>query len=316
MNDFLLPAALAALAAAALLLLALACAKLAAVRRRLQTMQNALRDIEHGNGNRRILAAEGDLTAPLAYRMNEIINHYEAQLGTMRRADETNKQLMTSLSHDVRTPLTTLIGYLDAAHRGVVTGPEREEYYETARSKAHDLKAYIDVLFDWFKLNSNEFSLSLRPVEMTELTRTLLKDWIPVFEEKGIDYDVDIPEHHLMAKVDLDGYARVLNNLVQNVVAHSHADKIGVQMAGRRGQLTVTVCDNGVGISREDLGHIFDRLYKCDKARSAQGSGLGLSIVRQMVEKMKGTIIAESIPNQRTAFTLTFPLDRDATGPV
>ena len=66
---------------------------------------------------------------------------------------------MTSLSHDVRTPLTTLIGYLDAAHKGIVSGKDRDDYIETARRKVHDLKEYIDVLFDWFKLNSNEFAI-------------------------------------------------------------------------------------------------------------------------------------------------------------
>ena len=76
---------------------------------------------------------------------------------------------MTSLSHDVRTPLTTLIGYLDAAHKGLVTGKDRDDYIETARRKAHDLKEYIDVLFDWFKLNSNEFALEIQSVEAAEL---------------------------------------------------------------------------------------------------------------------------------------------------
>lgn len=87
---------------------------------------------------------------------------------------------MTSLSHDVRTPLTTLIGYLDAAHKGLVTGKDRDDYIETARRKAHDLKEYIDVLFDWFKLNSNEFALEIQSVEAAELTRNILIDWIPI----------------------------------------------------------------------------------------------------------------------------------------
>ena len=108
--------------------------------------------------------------------------------------EETNRQLMTSLSHDVRTPLTTLIGYLDAAHKGLVTGKDRDDYIETARRKAHDLKEYIDVLFDWYKLNSNEFALEIQSVEAAELTRNILIDWIPIFEDKQVDYDIDIPE--------------------------------------------------------------------------------------------------------------------------
>lgn len=105
---------------------------------------------------------------------------YESRLSTVRQTEETNRQLMTSLSHDVRTPLTTLIGYLDAAHKGLVTGKDRDDYIETARRKAHDLKEYIDVLFDWFKLNSNEFALEIQSVETAELTRNILIDWIPI----------------------------------------------------------------------------------------------------------------------------------------
>ena len=116
---------------------------------------------------------------------------------------------MTSLSHDVRTPLTTLIGYLDAAHKGLVTGKDRDDYIETARRKAHDLKEYIDVLFDWFKLNSNEFALEIQSVEAAELTRNILIDWIPIFEDKQVEYDIDIPEQPVRVRLDMDSYMTV-----------------------------------------------------------------------------------------------------------
>ena len=135
------------------------------VKKQIAEMTDVLVDVKNGNGNRRILSATNELTAPLAYEINEIVVSYESRLSTVRQTEETNRQLMTSLSHDVRTPLTTLIGYLDAAHKGLVTGKDRDDYIETARRKAHDLKEYIDVLFDWFKLNSNEFALEIQSVE-------------------------------------------------------------------------------------------------------------------------------------------------------
>ena len=112
-------------------------------------MLDALEDIKAGNGNRRILSATDELTASIAYEVNDIVSSYEKELSLFRQTEEVNKQLMTSLSHDVRTPLTTLIGYLDAAHKGIVTGKDKDEYVEIARRNAHDLKEYIDVLFDW-----------------------------------------------------------------------------------------------------------------------------------------------------------------------
>ena len=278
------------------------------VKARLNEMLDALADIKAGNGSRRILSTTDELTAPIAYEINDIVSSYEKKLAAFRRTQGTNRQLMTSLSHDVRTPLTTLIGYLDAAHRGLVTGREKDDSIETARRKAYDLKEYIDVLFDWFKLNSDEFILTMDIVEAAELTRNILIDWILVLEEKRIDYQIHIPEQPFRVRLDPDAYLRILNNLIQNVIVHSHADRMELSLSARDGKLILLVADNGVGMEREDLKHIFERLYKCDKGRSEKGSGLGLSIVRQLVEKMGGTISAESTTGDGAAFTLCFPL--------
>ena len=278
------------------------------VKKQISEISDALEDIKNGNGNRRILAETHELVAPLAYALNDIILSYESRLSAYYQTEETNRQLMTSLSHDVRTPLTTLIGYLDAAHKGIVNGKERDDYIETARRKAHDLKEYIDVLFDWFKLGSNEFSMNISTVDLTELTRNILIDWIPIFEDAQIDFVADIPEQPFRVQIDPDGYIRILNNLIQNVISHSQADKVEIALSGMEGNIKILLSDNGVGIDKEDLKHIFERLYKCDKGRSEKGSGLGLSIVHQLVAKLNGTITAESILGKGTVFILIFPL--------
>ena len=278
------------------------------VKKQIAEISDALEDIKNGNGNRRILAETHELVAPLAYAINDIILSYEKRLSACHQTDETNRQLMTSLSHDVRTPLTTLIGYLDAAHKGIVDGKERDDYIETARRKAHDLKEYIDVLFDWFKLGSNEFSMNIAEIDLTELTRNILIDWIPIFEDTQVDFTIDIPEQPFRVQIDPDGYMRILNNLIQNVISHSHADKIEVALSEQNRNIKILLSDNGIGIGKEDLKHIFDRLYKCDKGRSEKGSGLGLSIVHELVDKLNGTITADSTPGKGTIFTLFFPL--------
>ena len=102
---------------------------------------------------------------------------------------------------------------------------------------------------------------------------------------------------------------RIVNNLIQNVIAHSHADKIKIALSKKENNMELLLADNGVGIEKEDLKHIFERLYKCDKGRSEKGSGLGLSIVHQLVEKMGGSITVESLPGKGTEFMLLFPLE-------
>lgn len=149
--------------------------KMRNVKLKINEISETLDDIAQGNSNRKILAKPNDITSMICYKMNDIVYEFREQIIDLKRAEKTNGQLMTSLSHDVRTPLTTLIGYLDAVQKGIVVGTEREEYIETARLRAHDMKDYVDVLFEWFKLNSifhmylNDFINVIRHVLIKEV---------------------------------------------------------------------------------------------------------------------------------------------------
>ncbi len=283
------------------------------VKLKLNDISETLGDIAQGNSNRKILAKPSDMTSVICYKMNDIVIEFREQVIDLKRAEKTNSQLMTSLSHDVRTPLTTLIGYLDAAQKGIVAGTEREEYIENARLRAHDMKDYVDVLFEWFKLNSNEETYTIREVELAELTRSLLKDWVPIFENNRLDFDIEIPEKRIKVNLDTDAYTRIINNLIQNVISHSRATHIKIKISLLTVGVMISVADDGKGISKQNLPHVFERLYKCDTARSEKGSGLGLSIVQQLVEKMGGSISVQSEPYQRTEFIIRFPLVDERT---
>ena len=288
-----------------------ACAALHRTRQKLAEIERAVADVRAGNGNRRVLAKPGEPAAGLIYEINDIVRGYEGQIAALQAAREANRQLMTSLSHDVRTPLTTLIGSLDAAPRGLLTGQAREDSLAAARRKAHELKDYVDALFDWFKLQSGEFSLQPRPVEAVELTRNFLADWVPLWEEQGMNYRLQIPEGPFRAALDPDAYRRILNNLLQNALTHSRAQCTSVTLTARDGALEVQVADDGVGIPAEALPHIFERLYKGDASRGSRGSGLGLSIARQLALCMGGSLTAASTPGKGAVFTLQFPLLAD-----
>ena len=276
-------------------------------KKKIRIILESLIDIKHGNGNRRILVEPYDSFAPLIYEINEIVQAYEEKLASVEQAKEENKQLMTSLSHDIRTPLTTLIGYLDAVYKERIIGEEQKEYIEIAYRKACDLKEYIDILFDWFKLNSNEFSIQMQKVEVAELTRNILVDWIPIVEEKKLAYSFEIPDRPFWVKMDSDCYRRIVNNLIQNIIIHSKATSFALDLKCSGNFVTIVIKDNGIGSSEEDLKHIFERLYKCDKGRLNKGSGLGLSIVQQLVIKMAGEINVESRVEHGSSFILKFP---------
>ena len=297
--------ALLFLAGSAALILA---GKLYQARKSVRDMNEALEDIRNGNLNRRMLAAPDNIVAPFFYKINAITEGYRDTIAELNERDQANRQMMTSLSHDVRTPLTTLIGYLDAVHSHLVEGAEREEYIETAREKAHSLQMYVDDLFEWFKLNSNERVLEIAPVNVTEMTQTVLSDWLPVFEQNEMNYAFFIPEKRMTVSLDTAAYRRILNNLIQIVVSHSGASAISVGVEEKKDSVEIWVKDNGRGIPAEELDHIFDRLYKCDPARMGKGSGLGLSIVEQLVRLQNGDIRVMSEVGKGTRFLLDFKL--------
>lgn len=279
------------------------------IKAKLKTLSETLDDIAAGNSNRRLLAHPDEEIAELSYKINDIMQNYRDQIITFKKNEEANRQLMTSLSHDVRTPLTTLIGYLDAAQKGIVSGSERESYIETARERAYTMKDTVDMLFEWFKLNSGEETFQLQPLDLAESCRDILKDWIPIFETQPLVYDIEIPEAPVPVTMDADALRRVLNNLIQNTLRHGQATRIEIRVESDEGFAELSVTDNGDGIAPQDLPHIFERLYKGDKARSEQGSGLGLSIVQQLTQKMGGVISVQSKPSVRTEFRVRFPLN-------
>lgn len=101
---------------------------------------------------------------------------------------------MTSLSHDVKTPLASLVGYLEAIESGLVTGQEKDEYIHVASDKAHRLKDFVTALFEWVKLDAKEQIFHFELLDINELSRNMIADWIPILENAGLNYDIEIPE--------------------------------------------------------------------------------------------------------------------------
>ena len=277
------------------------------VKAQINGMLDALEDIKAGNGNRRILSATDEFTASIAYEVNDIVSSYEKELSSFRQAEEVNKQLMTSLSHDVKTPLASLVGYLEAVESKMVTGAEQEEYIRVAAEKAHHLKEFVTVLFEWVKLDAGEQIFHFELCDLNELSRNIMADWVPLLESHDLTYEIEIPETEYMTRVDSTAYTRILNNLLQNILTHSVASQVSLTVTETEQQAKIVVADNGKGISISDLPHIFERMYQCDHSRAAKGNGLGLSIAKELVSVHKGTITAASIPGAGTTFTIMLP---------
>lgn len=281
--------------------------KLYRTKQQISLIQEAVTDIKDGNLNRKILTKENDMTKQICYDLNTITTDMQATLINQRQSEKAYKRLMTSLSHDVKTPLTSLVGYLEAIEKNIVTGKEKDEYIQVAISKAHSLKDFTERLFEWVKLDAREQLFHFEVYDINELSRSIVADWIIVIENNNFDYEINIPETQCLVRIDANSYTRILNNLFQNVIAHSKGTKLIFDLYEDEKQVTIKVSDNGIGIPSDEQSHIFERMYRGDKSRMTTGAGLGLSITKELVAVHNGTIDVKSVLKKHTTFTIIFP---------
>ncbi|WP_352418215.1 HAMP domain-containing sensor histidine kinase [Proteiniborus sp.] len=276
-------------------------------RKQLRQMLDVLVAAKNGE-NKKIFIKDNGVVSKISFEINELIYSHNQELSRQKRLEQANKELLTSLSHDVRTPLTSLLGYLDALESDIVDDGEKEEYIKIARKKAYDLKRLIDTLFDWFKIDSKELKLIRQDTDICELTKEIVIDWLPTLEQKEITPEIEIPDEEWILELDTSAYKRMVCNLIQNAVEHSSCSHLKVAAKQNNGIISIIVKDNGIGIGKDKLPQVFERLYKGDTSRSRQSSGLGLSIVKELAKMHGGRVTAQSNIGEYTEFTIELPM--------
>ena len=275
-------------------------------KKKIQEIVKILDDIYSGNLDRRLVADENSEISSLVYKINEIVIKDKHKLSEFNKAEKAYKKLVTSLSHDIRTPLSTLIGYLEVLEKDTMSYEEQQKFIQIAKEKALNLSAYIQSLFEWLKLESGEWTYDFKEENICELTRLVLADWIIKFEGNNINFNFDIPEKALFILIDKNAYDRIINNLLANMIKHSHANKLVVQVTEEISEVQIVISDNGVGIDEKDLPLIFGRLYKCDTSRTENSNGLGLAITKELAIALNGTINVISSNGKGATFILRF----------
>ena len=196
---------------------------------------------------------------------------------------------------------------MEAVENGLVVGQEKEEYLQNAYERAGALRSFVEKLFEWVKLDAGEQKLQIEPLDLCEISRQYVAEWIGPLESSGFSYTIEIPEETWLADLDKNAYKRIVTNLCENVLRHSHGTQFRFCLVPDARQAMIRISDNGTGISADDLPHVFDRLYQCDPSRTTPGNGLGLSITKELVVAMGGAIQVQSSPDHETTFTICFP---------
>ena len=215
---------------------------------------------------------------------------------------------MANIAHELRTPLTSISGYMEGLIDGVV--PATEETYELVHREAGRLSRLVNDLQRLSRAESGKEKLDVIPLPAQIVLDRLSRRLEPQFRDKGVELSVDIEPGASPVLADEDRLDQVLTNLLDNALRYTEAGgKVTVEVCGQDGKVAVTVSDTGIGISAEDLPHIFERFYRADKSRSRErgGTGIGLTIAKRYVEVLGGTISVSSEPGQGTRFNVLLP---------
>ncbi|MBC2035962.1 sensor histidine kinase [Listeria booriae] len=238
-------------------------------------------------------------------------------LEVQEQYENNRKELLSNISHDLKTPITSIVGYIEGIQDGVANTPEKQaKYLEIAHTKAKDMNALIDELFLFSKLDLHKEPFYMRSVDLNALLAQIAEESEFSFPDAQIW--LTVPDEKLMTNADREKLKRVFENLIHNSMKYMDKTqaKITIQLEKQQDMAIITFGDNGKGIPDANLNAIFDRFYREEQSRNSNtgGSGLGLSIAKQIVEEHQGRIWATSELGVGTAVCVALPLKEEEAG--
>lgn len=278
--------------------------------RYLEEISASLQAISLGNFDVKIPVKSADELGTLAENINHMTARLAIAIEEERNAERSKNELITSVSHDLRTPLTSVLGYLEL----IVNDRYRDEvelryYVDVAYEKALRLQSLIDDLFEYTKVSYGGLRIETSSIDLRELLEQLVEEFVPALQAADMQYRFFIPGDAYILSADGDLLVRVFENLVSNAIRYGQAGKyVDIELDRRDDRIIVRIANYGEPISQYDLPHIFDRFYRVEKSRSDKtgGSGLGLAIAKNIIELHGGTISAYA-SQQRTVFEIELP---------
>lgn len=266
---------------------------------------------ESGKTQKYLIQNQNDLSY-LILEINSLMDAYEVIVVDKKVQSEQSKQLLSNLSHDIRTPLTSIIGYVDALNDGIVTDEEElKEFIKILSMKSKNLKHLTDQIFNVARIDAEDVVMNFEYIELNEFLRNIVIDFIPQFEKYEIEFNNEIKEEKYMVYADRVALTRIFQNILKNAIQHGKDGKeIGIRTRLSYDYYRVIIWDRGKGIPKAKQKHIFERLFKVDDARKfgASNSGLGMSIAKKLIDKHKGQLSLRSEENHLTEFFIELPI--------
>ncbi len=255
--------------------------------------------------------SKGDFSVSLPKTSNDEIGELSISIQTL--ANDLNylrkerNEFLAGISHELRAPLTYIKGYADIARRNNLSEKDRLNYLNIIYEESNHVSNLLKELFDLAKMDQNNFSISKEKINIRQFMHSIFRKMEPAFESKGVQLEF-ICKKDAYVNIDPIRFEQVFLNLLDNALKYSDTNTLTtIEIKNEASSINILVKDQGSGIPTEDIPYIFDRLYRVDKSRSrlTGGFGLGLSIVKEIVEAHGGIISVESRLNKGTCFKIT-----------
>lgn len=284
--------------------------------RDIETIAHAVKQISEGDLSTRLeLEGEGELT-DIAENLNRMEEDIQELIDKERTSEQSKTDLITNVAHDLRTPLTSILGYLELLRKNQKLSPEmQQKYLDIAYNKSVRLQKLIEELFGFTKLSYGKINMNVTKVDIVELLAQLLEESYPNFQKNGLSYDFVSNRKSQIIEADGDLLARLFDNLIGNAIKYGKEGKrVRVSLRADRESVTIKIVNYGYVIPENELPLIFDRFYRTDHSRTNAsgpgGTGLGLAIVKNITDMHHGTVSVSS-DLSGTVFTVRLKIHFD-----
>lgn len=271
-------------------------------------------DIADGKSDEKIIIERQDEIGEIAGRINEMTEQINQLITSERDALQSNKDLIACVAHDLRTPITSVKGYLDLAldtkHYDL---EQRQKYVRIAQTKANRLEYLIHDLFNYTKLTSGEITLHRSKIDLVQLVEQIVEEFYPLFQEEELECTTKYNISYLEMNMDGELIARAVQNLLSNAIKYGKDGKhVYVELECLEQEVQIRVTNYGLVIPEESIKHLFDKFYRVERSRNVKtgGTGLGLNIAQEIVHLHGGRIQVTSGASG-TCFTIALPLHKE-----
>lgn len=275
------------------------------IQAKLQKISGKLKEISDTDSDERIMVFTGNKELmELAAQINRLLENHLKTKADYRRTEIASKKMLSNISHDIKTPMTVILGYLEMMR---INGTGTDEMLRKTEKKAQNVMELINQFFTLAKLESGDMDIELSGIDVCEVCRESILDFYEILTNKEFQVTIDLPENPVYVQGNTEALRRILFNLISNVTRYGADGKyLGLFLRVEEKAVYIDVTDKGKGIDKFFAESVFDRLFTMEDSRNRniQGNGLGLTIAKNLALRLGGNITLDSTPYEKTTFTV------------